>query len=322
MTRTRQPNLDALNQSQDTTPQSLRKAFPSVIERFLRFIENAQRRSHKALIGRVLEEKAVLLKSQAKAVMARRPEMSGAPISFEGERRELNRKGKSILIVDDEKNIRLTLFHALDVLQAETDMAVDGNEALAKLKTREYGLILLDLRLPDMNGMDVLRQIREIRPDIRVIMMTAYGTIESAVEAMKVGACDFIQKPFLPEEIRNLVSRVMDSEKFDEQKALDYASSIELAKRSVGDRHFEAALEHVRKAISLDPNRPEAFNLLGALMEIQGDCMEAQKKYRAALSLDPSYKPALENLRRSTTPYPKQKGLVSLGLQTSQKEKA
>ena len=113
----------------------------------------------------------------------------------------------------------------------------------------------------------------------------------------------------------------MDREKLDEQKALDYASFIELAKRSVGDRHFEAALEHVRKAISLDPNRPEAFNLLGALMEIQGDRMEAQKNYRAALSLDPSYIPALENLRRSTTPYPRQKGHVSLGLQNSQKAK-
>jgi len=62
----------------------------------------------------------------------------------------------------------------------------------------------------------------------------------------------------------------MDREKLDEQKTVDYGSSIELAKRCVGDRHFDAAIQHVRRAISLDPGRPEAFNLLGALMEIQG----------------------------------------------------
>jgi DNA-binding response OmpR family regulator len=209
-------------------------------------------------------------------------------------------KENSVLIVDDEKNIRLTLSQALEALEVETDTATNGEEALAKLKEKGFGLILLDLKMPGMDGMEVLRRVREIRPDIRVIIITAYGTIESAVEAMKLGAVDFIQKPFSPDEIRGLVSRVMDREKLDEQKVVDYASSIEFAKRSIGDRHFDAAIEHVRKAISLDPGRPEAFNLLGALMEIRGDRIEAQKNYRAALSLDPSYEPAIKNLQRST----------------------
>jgi DNA-binding response OmpR family regulator len=209
-------------------------------------------------------------------------------------------KSNSVLIVDDEKNIRLTLSQALEVLEVETDTASNGEEALAKLKEKEFGLILLDLKMPGMDGMEVLRQVSEIRPDIRIIIITAYGTVESAVEAIKLGAADFIQKPFAPEEIRGLVSRVMGREKLDEQKAVDYGSFIELAKRCIGDHHFDAAIEHVRKAISLDPGRPEAFNLLGALMEIQGDRIEAQKNYRAALSLDPSYEPAIKNLQRST----------------------
>jgi len=196
-------------------------------------------------------------------------------------------KDKSVLIVDDEKNIRLTLSQSLEALEVVTETAANGEEGLAKLKEKEFALILLDLKMPGMDGMEVLRQVSEIRPDIRIIIITAYGTIESAVEAMKLGAADFIQKPFASEEIRELVSRVMDREKLDEQKAVDYGSSIELAKRSIGDRHFDAAIEHVRRAVSLDPGRPEAFNLLGALMEIQGDRIEAQKNYRAALSLDP-----------------------------------
>jgi tetratricopeptide (TPR) repeat protein len=130
---------------------------------------------------------------------------------------------------------------------------------------------------------------------------------------MKLGAVDFVQKPFIPEEIREIVTRVMDREKLDEQKVTDYATSIELAKKSITDRHFDAAAEHVRKAISLDPGRAEAFNLLGAVMEICGDRVEAQKNYRAALSLDPSYKPAIKNLQRSTETTWKRKGYIDLG---------
>ncbi len=222
-------------------------------------------------------------------------------------------EGKSVLIVDDEKNIRLTLSQALQILQLETDTAANGEEALTKLKEKEFGLILLDLKMPGMDGMEVLHRVREFRPDIRVIILTAYGTVESAVEAMKLGAVDFIQKPFSPEEIRALVSRVMDREKIEGQKTVDYGTSIELAKRCIGDRHFDAAIEHVRKAISLDPGRPEAFNLLGALMEIRGDRDEAQKNYRAALSLDPSYEPAIKNLQRSTTGRWRLKGGILLG---------
>ena len=222
-------------------------------------------------------------------------------------------KEKSVLIVDDEKNIRLTLSQALEILKVGADTAANGEEALAKLKEKEFDLILLDLKMPGMDGMEVLRRVREIRPDIRIIIITAYGTIESAVEAMKLGAVDFIQKPFSPEEIRELVSRVTDREKLDEQKVADYGSFIELAKRCISDRYFDAAIEHLRKAISLDPSRPETFNLLGALMEIRGDRLEAQKNYRAALSLDPSYEPAIKNLQRSTNGRWRVAGGIHLG---------
>jgi len=209
-------------------------------------------------------------------------------------------KAKPVLIADDEKNIRLTLSQALESLKLETDTAVNGEEALAKLRDKDFGLILLDLKMPGMDGMEVLRQLRQIRPDIRVIVITAYGTIESAVEAVKLGAVDFIQKPFAPEEIRVLVSQVIDRERLDEQRAVDYSSRMELAKKCIGDRHFEAAIEHGRKAIALDPSRPEAFTLLGTLMEVQRNVLEAQKYYRAALELDPTYKPARDNLERTT----------------------
>ena len=307
MIRTRQKYSDASGRNTDTTRPSRWVTFRPVIEPYLRFVKNLQRRSRERFVKRVKEEKAARLENQSNTAITRRPEIGGAPLVFARGEKDRLMKERSVLIVDDEKNIRLTLVQALEVLGVETDTAADGEEALVKLREKEFGLILLDLRLPGMSGMEVLRQLREIRPDIRVIIMTAYGTVESAVEAMRLGACDYIQKPFIPEEIRDGVSRVMDREKLQEQKVMDYASGIELAKRCIGDRHFDGAVEHVRKAISLDPSRPEAFNLLGTLMELRGDRDEAQKNYRAALSLDPSYRPAIENLERSTSWRPKQR---------------
>ena len=220
-------------------------------------------------------------------------------------------KVESVLIVDDEKNIRLTLSQALESLELKIETAVNGEEALAKMKEKKFGIILLDLKMPGIDGMEVLRQVSKIQPQTRIIIITAHGTIESAVEAMKLGAVDFIQKPFTPKEIRELVSKVADREILNAQKATDYESLFELAKRSMTDRNFDAAMEHIKKAIAIDASRPEAFNLSGCLFEIRGDRLAAQKNYRAALSLDPSYQPAQKNLSRST--WSSSEGSIALG---------
>jgi len=212
----------------------------------------------------------------------------------------MHKKRKNLLIVDDEKNIRLTLAQSLESLGLDIDTAVNGEEALQKLTIGEYGLLLLDLKMPGMDGMEVLKHICDSRPDIRVIIITAHGTIDTAVEAMKLGAVDFIQKPFAPDEIRELVKTVIDRDTLSEEKANDYTTHLELAKRCITERHFDAAREHVGKALAIDNSRPEALNLMGALHEIGKNISEAQKYYRAALSLDPTYKPAQSNLHRST----------------------
>jgi DNA-binding response OmpR family regulator len=208
-------------------------------------------------------------------------------------------KTKRVLVVDDEKNIRLTLSRTLESMDLPVQTAVNGEEALEKLRAEEFGLIFLDLRLPGMDGLEVLRRIRETYAQVRLIIITAHGTIESAVEAMKLGAADFLQKPFTPAEIRNLVSRVMEREALDEASADDYYQMIELCKRHITDNRFEEAKAIVHKALAKDPSKPEAYNLLGAFLECRGDRIEAQKYYRAALEIDPSFKPARVNLERT-----------------------
>jgi len=220
-------------------------------------------------------------------------------------------KNESILVVDDEKNIRMTLSQSLEPLKIAVQTAVNGEEALQKLRESTYRLVFLDLKMPGMDGMDVLHRIKEEWPKIRVIIITAHGTIESAVEAMKLGAVDFIQKPFSPGEIRELTTRVLEREVLDEEGAVDYHSLIELTKRHITDRRFADARETTRKAIAADPTQPEAYNLLGALFEIKRNWLEAQKFYRAALDVDPTFKPADKNLERTASWY--KFGKIDLG---------
>ncbi len=206
---------------------------------------------------------------------------------------------KPVLVVDDEKNIRLTFSETMTQMGFDTRTASNGEEALTKMQGTEFDLVLLDLRMPGMDGIEVLRRIRERYPKVRVIMITAHGTVESAVEAMKLGAVDFIQKPCTPDEIRGLVGKVMEREAIDESKVMDYSMLMELCKRHVTDRRLEEAKAIAQKALALDPGRPEAYNLLGAFQECRGELVEAQKYYRTALEIDPSFKPAQANLERT-----------------------
>ena len=212
-------------------------------------------------------------------------------------------QSKPILVVDDEKNIRLTLKESLETIGMSVNTAVNGEEALTMLETGGYGIVLLDLKMPGIDGMEVLRRIRMDNPTTRVIIITAHGTIEAAVEAMKLGAVDFIQKPFTPNEIRELVTTVLSREDIveSEEQTLDYAGLIELAKRHITDRRFDDAMTVVKHAIGEDPEKPESYNLLGALNEIKGDILKAQKFYRAAWQIDPSYQPSKANLSRTTS---------------------
>lgn len=208
---------------------------------------------------------------------------------------------RTILIVDDEKNIRLTMTQALEAPATEVRTAVNGEDALQQLKSNRFSLVFLDLKMPGIDGMLVLRRIRENWPGTRVIIISAHGTINSAVEAMKLGAVDFIQKPFSPGEIRELADKVLQRETIDENSATDYESLIELTKRNITDYNPATARELAIKAIGADPGKPEAYNLLGALLEIGGEIFEAQKFYRAALDVDPTYQPARSNLERATS---------------------
>ena len=214
----------------------------------------------------------------------------------------------AILIVDDERNIRLTLSMALEALKIPVDTAESGEEALQKLTEKSYTLMLLDLKLPGMDGMEVLRRVTDKYFHMKVIIITAYGSIEVAVEAMKMGAIDFLQKPFQPTEVRDMVRRVLQEP--PEEQARKYEYYIGLSRQGIRAGELTAARVYAKKAVFINPNRPEAFNILGGLCEARGDRLEGQQNYRVALEIDPTYEPARKNLdRASSLPYT-QMGIV------------
>ena len=115
-----------------------------------------------------------------------------------------------ILVVDDQQRQRETLAQVLGKWGHEVRQAADGPAALAQVKDEPVDLILTDLRMPGMSGVELLEKCREARPDIAVIVMTAYGTIEGAVEAMRKGALDFLTKPIDLDQLEVVVQRALD----------------------------------------------------------------------------------------------------------------
>jgi len=114
-----------------------------------------------------------------------------------------------ILIVDDEKNIRTTILRCLDSMQYESVTAIDGEEALKILRSERFDLMLLDLKLPGMSGLELIRALQQEGIAVKTIIISAHGTVETAVESMKAGALDFIEKPFTPDELRQLVLKYL-----------------------------------------------------------------------------------------------------------------
>ena len=123
---------------------------------------------------------------------------------------------KKILIVDDELSIRRSLYNTFKkTYQIET--ASSGLEAVKKVESDDFDLVLLDQKMPDLDGLQVLKEIRQIDDRVVIVMITAYGSIESSVKAMKLGAYDYILKPYELDEIKMVVEKAINYQKLNEE---------------------------------------------------------------------------------------------------------
>ncbi len=138
-------------------------------------------------------------------------------------------KGR-ILVIDDEEIIRESCRRVLEPAGYKVETAISGGEGLQMLQTGVVDLVLTDLKMPDIDGIGVLIKIKEKWPDTEVIIMTGYGTVKTAVKAMKMGVFDYIEKPFSPDDLLALVARALNRQK------LPYG---EVARREIVPSHYE-----------------------------------------------------------------------------------
>ena len=134
-----------------------------------------------------------------------------------------------ILIVDDEPSNRNILKQELAHRGYNVDTANNGFDALKKVESWRPDLIILDYMMPDLSGLDVLRELRKREDDTPVIMITAYGTVDRAVEAMKEGAYDFITRPFEPDHIALVVQKALERQRLKR--------GVEVLSEEVGQRY-------------------------------------------------------------------------------------
>ncbi|MFA5182581.1 MAG: sigma-54 dependent transcriptional regulator [Syntrophales bacterium] len=164
-------------------------------------------------------------------------------------------KNKKILIVDDDMTMRMALADSLETSGYDVCIAENGDEALKMFGKNHFEVVVTDMRMPKMGGMDVLKEIKKISPQTPVILITAYGTVKTAVEAMKEGAAEFIMKPFslddLEFSVRNvLAARVELDTSGDDHEDASFPASMEIITRNERIIKLLAMLKNVAKSRS------------------------------------------------------------------------
>lgn len=161
-------------------------------------------------------------------------------------------KMKKILVVDDDEQMRRDISEILTKEGYDVANTGSGEEALEKIKEEDFDIVLTDLMMPGISGMEVLTEIKKIKSRIRVIMITAFATVESAVEAMKKGASDYISKPFKINEVQITVKRALEEARFNEkiaqtQDAKKQAPSVQAMISSLSNPIRREAIEYLLK---------------------------------------------------------------------------
>ncbi|HTY21702.1 MAG TPA: response regulator [Desulfomonilaceae bacterium] len=176
------------------------------------------------------------------------------------------KKGK-ILVLDDEQIVLDSIRRILDGENYEVRTCRSGDQALNAIKEGGFDVLITDLKMPGMDGIQAMEALTEIDPDLSMIMVTAYSTVDSAVKAMKLGAVDYIRKPFTPDQLTALVDQVMENRKVRFER-----------------RYREDTFEEVKGAIASTLNLKDVLDLIVQgvvkVMKVKGSSLSLLDKNR------------------------------------------
>ncbi len=155
-----------------------------------------------------------------------------------------------VLVIDDEQDLRDGCERILKRMNCQVSKAPKGEDGVELFKKERHSVVLSDLKMPGIDGIEVLRQLREIDPEVLVIILTGYATIETAIEAMKQGAYDFVAKPFEPDQLRIVVGRALEKLAFRKQaEALEIERLKTLADLGTEQSRISAIIESLPNGI-------------------------------------------------------------------------
>lgn len=179
----------------------------------------------------------------------------------------MDKKSGKILVLDDEQIVLDSVRRILESEDYEVKTCRRGEEAVELLKEGGFDILVTDLKMPGMDGLQAMEALSEVDPDLSMIMFTAYSTVDSAVKAMKLGAVDYIRKPFTPDQLVELVTKVMQDRKLRFER-----------------RYREDTFEELKKAVSSTLNLKEVLDLIAQgvvkVMKIKGSSLSLLDKTR------------------------------------------
>jgi two-component system sensor histidine kinase/response regulator len=188
-----------------------------------------------------------------------------------------SRKPYTVLVIDDEESMRDSCSLILAKEGFEADTAENGELGLEKVREKLPDFVLIDLKMPGIGGLEVLDKVKKINPDSIPIVITGYATVESAVEAMKRGAYDFLPKPFTPEELRLIIRRGVERKKLQEE-----ADSLRREKKLIEENFITMVSHQLRSPLVAVAQYFEVV-LGGHLGDIGPQLKEMIEKARARL---------------------------------------
>jgi DNA-binding NtrC family response regulator len=150
-------------------------------------------------------------------------------------------KKNKALVIDDEQIVLNSVKKILTDANYDVDVSLSGREGLGQAIQRDYDIVLTDILMPDIGGMRVLKDLKRSKPSLPVIIITGYATVRSATQAIKLGASDYIEKPFNPEELLKAVSSALGiaaSEMPEEQALIHKDEMIKVLERAASDSKF------------------------------------------------------------------------------------
>jgi DNA-binding NtrC family response regulator len=165
----------------------------------------------------------------------------------------------SLLIVDDDLNLRKMLAFVLAKEGYRVEEAINGVDALKKLKGRSFDLVISDIRMPDLNGIELLKKIKSHDQELPVIMITAYATTNDAIEAMKLGAEDYIMKPFSLDELKIIINKSLHKQTIERENVA--------LKERLSDR------ENFENIVGADPKMHKIFDLIDTIAQTDSNVL-------------------------------------------------